>query len=173
MRLGALLACVGSLILASSVVGSGSPAASSKPLGREAAALERVGVSWVRYAAAGNARKACHLQTEASVDGVPCDQLPSYAEVIYCPAPIGAPRARRWRTPAETVVKLRIVGGKGSVVIRSESRRSAFAARASFVKLGGSWRIATLRWAGHELSPPGLVFTEGEGARAKLWPVHC
>lgn len=165
-----LVSSIGALALASSLVGaSGALAASAFS---EAPALERTAVSWSYYAARGNAQKACLLQTEQSVNGVACDQLPGYGKVFYCPA-ARADEPRRGLTPAEQIIKVKVSGETGRVVLRSANRKSGFRATAGFAKLDGRWRISYFQWPGHRLSPAGLIFTEGKEARETLWPLSC
>jgi hypothetical protein len=166
MRLKILPAVIVVLVLS----GAFSAEATASATIREATALKRVGVSWVTYASRGNARKACRLQTEASVNGVSCGQLPGYGETVYCPA---NPNTTRWRTPTQEVVNVRIKGLTGSATIRTSNKRSGFRVGTSFRKLGGHWRISSIHWAKHRLAPAGLIFTEGKGVRERLWPTHC
>jgi hypothetical protein len=138
----------------------------------QVAALKHVGVSWVAAVSGGYVPKACRLQTEASVGGVPCDQLSNIKpEILYCPS-LANDMEDPWRTPAEQVSKVNVRGQTGSIAIRAEFKKSHLSAKASFLKVGGNWRIAAFQFAGQRLSPAGLIFTEGE-ARQTLWPLHC
>lgn len=172
MRLGTIPACIGVALIAL-VAASASGATSTSPVSSQVPALRHVGTSWVAYAASGNAPKACRLQVESSVGGVPCDQLPTYFEPLYCPADPPGTDDSLWRTPAELVTKARVKGSKGAIVYRASRKKSKLTARATFSKVGGKWRIASIQSGGQRLSPAGLIFTEGQELRKKLWPAHC
>lgn len=171
MKLRAISACMGVVLMAFAAAPAAD--ATSSPDTSEVRALERAGVSWVTYAANGNAPKACRLQVEPSVGGVSCDQLPSYFEPIYCPVTPADADDSLWRAPAELIKKASVNGSKGTIVYRASRKKSKLSARATFSKVGGKWRIVSIRSGGQRLSPPGLIFTEGQKLRKKLWPAHC
>jgi hypothetical protein len=175
MRLRTLPACIGAALLAISIASVASAgASSSSQTSSQVAALKRVGVSWALFTNNGNAPKACRLQVEENVGGVPCDQLPTYNEILYCPEDQGPPYPpTSWRDAAEIVVKVRVMGRTGSLVIRASSKGSKKSGKASFVKIGGKWRIASFQSSGRTFAPAGLIFTEGNDIRKALWPLHC
>ncbi len=172
MRVRAVSACIGAA-LAALVLSASAGAAGPSPASGQAAALKHVAISWVTYAASGNAPKACRLQTEPSVGGTPCAQLPTYFEILYCPAETPDAHGSRWRKPSEEVAKATVKGTTGTVVYRAASKRSKLTARATFAKVAGKWRIASIQSAGQRLAPAGLIFTTGQELRQKLWPPHC
>ena len=140
----------------------------------EGPVLKRTAVSWVYFASRGNAQRACRLQVTRSVMGVPCDQLPGFGQPLYCPAfPAGAGTNSIWRTPGERVVKVRVEGNVGSVVLRASNKRSKMSGRASFRKVGLNWRILSFESQRREFNPAGLIFTDGKDIRGALWPPHC
>jgi hypothetical protein len=161
------------------VAGTGAAGANSMRLPTKAeTALRKTAQSWVYYADRGNAQKACLRQTEPAVNGIPCEQLPDYGVVLYCPAFEGPPDGSApspYRRAAETVVKVRVKanGDAGTAVFRSTGKSSSVSAKAGFEKIDGSWRIAWLQGAGRRLAPAGLIFTDGAELREQLWPVHC
>jgi hypothetical protein len=155
-------------ILAAGVTGAG--ADSTSPVTSQVAALKHVGISWATYVGTGNAPRACQLQVQQNVGGVPCDQLPTYFQVLYCPA---YPEESSWRDAAEQVVKVKVRGSEGSLVIRASSKKSKGSVKATFSKVGGKWRIASVRSMGQTFTPAGLIFTDGKGIREALWPAHC
>lgn len=173
MRLRTIPTCISMALIAISVTGVAAAAAAATG-GGQVVALRRVGMSWATYANTGNAPKACRLQVEENVGGVPCDQLPTYYEPMYCPAVQGPPYPpTNWRDAAEQVTKVKVKGNTGSLVIRASSKSSKKSGKASFVKVGGKWRIASFRSQGRMFSPAGLIFTEGADLRKALWPLHC
>jgi hypothetical protein len=148
-------------------------ASSSPPVSSQVAALKHVGVSWVAAVSGGYVPKACRLQTEASVGGAPCDQLSNIKpEILYCPS-LANDMEDPWRTPTEQVSKVNVRGQTGSIVIRAEFKKSHLSAKASFLKVGGNWRIASVQASGRTFAPAGLIFTEGQDVRKALWPLHC
>ncbi len=165
------LSTFGALLLLSLAGATGAGATSATPANGRVAALKRVGVSWALFTNNGNAPKACRLQVEENVGGVPCDQLPTYNEILYCPASPG--NQSSWRDSAELVTKVKVKGNAGSLVIRASSKSSKKSGKASFVKVGGKWRIASFQSQGRMFSPAGLIFTEGADLRKALWPLHC
>ena len=174
MRLKTIPALIGVSLIAVWAIGvTAAGATSTSPASNEVAALKRVGMSWVTYAATGNAPKACRLQVEPNVEGVQCDQLPTFFETIYCPADTGDDSPSPWRTTAEQVGNTKVNGKKGSIVFRATRKRSRLRGKASFLKVGGKWRIASFQSGGQRLIPAGLIFTEGKELRKKLWPSHC
>lgn len=166
------LGCIG-LLLVALVAAASSGATSPSPAGKQVSALKHVGLSWVTYVVRGNAPKACRLQVETSVDGTPCDQLPTYFETLYCPEVDPDGHDPRWRVSAQLVGKTEVKGSRGTVIYRAASKKSPLTAKASFSRVGGKWRIASLQAGGQRLSPAGLIFTDGEKQRKKLWPAHC
>lgn len=172
MRFGKILRCIGVALMVTLVAGASAAGASSpSPESNQVAALRKVGVSWVAFAESGNAPEACELQVHQSVEGVPCSQLPTYYQVIYCPA---LPEKSLWRDPAEQVVKVKVTkDGRGSLIIRASGKRSKKSAKAIFSEVDGKWRIASVRSMGQNLTPAGLIFTNGKKIREALWPLHC
>ncbi len=172
MGLRTIPGCIG-VALVALVAASAAGATSTTPASSQVPALKRVGLSWVTYAANGNAPKACHLQIDPSVGGTPCDQLPTYFESLYCPEkPLGTDGSL-WRTLAQLVGNAEVKGSKGTIVYRAASKKSKLTAKATFSKVGGKWRIGAIQSGGQRLTPPGLIFTEGQELRKKLWPAHC
>lgn len=171
MRLRTIPACIG-VALVALVATSAAGATSTTPAGSQVPALKRAGLSWVTYAVRGNAPKACHLQVEPSVGGVPCDQLPTYFGVLYCNEPPDGD-ANPWRMPAQLVGKTEVKGSKGTVVYRAASKKSKLTAKATFSKVGGKWRIVSIQSSGQRFSPAGMIFTDGQDLRKELWPAHC
>ncbi len=159
------------------VAGTGAAGANSTRLPTKAETdLRKTALSWVYYADRGNAQKACLRQTEPAVNGIPCEQLPDYGVILYCPAFEGSPDGSApspYRTAAETVVKVKANGDAGTAVFRSTLKSSSVSEKAGFEKIGGSWRIAWLQGAGRRLAPAGLIFTDGAELRERLWPIHC
>jgi hypothetical protein len=171
MRLKTLAACAGIVAVMGVPVAA---ATSTNPGNGQVSALKHVAVSWGTYAAAGSARKACRLQVEQNVSGIPCDQLPSYAEPIYCPADPGPTDSPpRWRTGKELVGKVKVAGRSGTAVLRASDKRSKRTGQASFRKVDGKWRISSFRLSGQIFTPAGLIFTDGNLLRKELWPAHC
>lgn len=172
MRLKRLLTCIsGALAVLCMAGAAGAGATPTSPANSQVASLMHVGVSWTIYATNGNAPKACELQVEPSVGGVPCDQLPTYAEPMYCPAFEGDQSV--WRNYKEQIVKPRVKGNKGSLIIRAWAKSSKKSGKAFFRKVGGKWKIVSFQSSGHKFAPPGLIFTEGNDLRKELWPLHC
>jgi hypothetical protein len=159
------------------VAGTGAAGANSTRFPTKAeTALRKTARSWVYYASNGNAQKACLRQTEPAVNGVPCEQLPGYGVILYCPAFQGPPdgsEASPYRRAAETVTKVKANGDTGTAVFRSTDKSSSVSAKAGFQEIDGSWRIAWLQGAGRRLAPAGLIFTDGAELKEQLWPVHC
>jgi hypothetical protein len=157
-------------------VGAAPATAASTTATKADAALRRTALSWVHWAANGNARKACLRQTEPMVNGIPCAELPNYFQTLYCPAFESAPdgsEASFWRSRAETVVKVRTGNGSGSAIFRSTQKSSRVSVKANFIWVDDEWRVASLQRADLLLSPAGLIFTEGAELEAELWPAHC
>lgn len=172
MRLGRFPQCIGVALVVTLVAGASAAGANSpSPVASQVAALRKVGISWAKYAGRGNAPKACRLQVEKDVGGIPCDELPTYFTVLYCPE--YHEKESIWRNDTEQVAKVKLVGSKGSLVIRASSKKSKASAKAIFSKVDGKWRIASVRSMGQTFSPAGLIFPEGKGIREALWPVHC
>lgn len=161
-------ACLGVVLLA--LMSAPVAGATSTPASSQVHTLKHVGISWATYASTGNAPKACQLQVEQNVGGMPCDQLPTYYESIYCPA---YPDEASWRDAAERVVKVTVKGNTGSLIIRAASKKSKLSGKASFSKVQGKWRIASFQSGGRKFIPASLIFTEGKDLRAALWPLHC
>lgn len=168
MRIGMVPKALGVALVAMVAVSSAGAASS---VNSEVNALKRVGLSWVTYAANGNAPRACRLQTEPSVEGIPCDQLPTDFVVLHCPE--DRPSESRWRKPSELVGKVNVQDGSGTIIYRAASKQSNLRAKARFSKVGGKWRIASIQSEGQRLRPAGLIFTDGRKLRKKLWPPHC
>jgi hypothetical protein len=172
MRLRRIPTSISLTLLVMLAVGvNGAGATSTSRATSKVSALRHVGISWVAYAESGDAPKACELQVHQNVDGVSCSQLPTYYQVLYCPA---YPDESSWRDPAEQVVKVKVTkDGEGSLIIRASGKKSKNSARAIFSKVGGQWRIASVRSMGRSLTPAGLIFTDGKEIREALWPLHC
>jgi hypothetical protein len=177
MRARALSACIGGALVVTTAIATGAGASSAHAVRSEDEALKRAGVSWVYFTSRGNAQRACRLQVEPNVAGVPCDQLPSYGQPIYCPAVQGGGSETKskslWRTPSEDVVKVKVKGKAGSIVVRAASKRSKMDGKASFRKVGLDWRIVSFQSQGRKFTPAGLIFTDGKDIREALWPSHC
>ena len=139
---------------------------------QQVAALKRVGVSWVTYVSNGNAPKACGLQVDKSVGDVPCGELPTYFAALNCPES-GPSGSSSWRSPEQLIAKATVTGDRGTIVFLAARKKAQRTAKARFTRAGGKWRIASIRSGGQPLSPAGLIFTEGQELRQKLWPAHC
>lgn len=166
------LGCIG-LLLVALVAAASSGATSPSPAGKQVSALKHVGLSWVTYVVRGNAPKACRLQVEASVEGKPCDQLPTYFGILYCPSSPANDDSFPWRTDSQLIGEVTVKGSTSSIVYRAASKKSKLTAKGTFSKVNGKWRIASIQSGDMRLSPAGLIFTDGEKLRKKLWPAHC
>jgi hypothetical protein len=155
------------------LIASSAAGADSTPSGNQATALKRAATSWITYAVRGNAPEACRLQVEPNVGGTPCNQLPTYFVVVYCPETSSDRDDSPWRTEAQLVGKTEIKGDRGFVLYRAASKKSKLTAKARFTKVGGKWRIASIQSRGQRLNPAGLIFTDGQELRKELWPAHC
>jgi hypothetical protein len=71
------------------------------------------------------------------------------------------------------VAKPKVSGRTGTLIVRASNKTSKKSGKASFVKIGGKWRIASFQSQGRMFSPAGLIFTEGADLRKVLWPLHC
>jgi hypothetical protein len=174
MRLRTLSICIGAAPVALSLVSvAGAGATSTSPANSQLASLKRVGVSWATYANNGNGPKACELQVEPNVGGLPCDQVPTYSEALYCPAFPQGEDDSSWRDATERIAKVKVNDKTGSMIIRASAKGSKKSGKASFQKVGGKWRIVSFQSKGQKFAPAGLIFTEGNELRKELWPLHC
>jgi hypothetical protein len=141
----------------------------SKMASSKSGALRSATVEWVRYMARGNAARACELQVEEEVNGVPCAQLPpAFTPPPSCPE--GGAEAR-YLSPREQILKVKRDGPKGSALLRSSRSSISFQATLRLRRIDGTWRISALEWTGHRLIPAGLANEGPRRVRNRLWPV--